>query len=91
MSLQQGSNILLSVWGDDFRYGELEEWYQQYDNLILLFDYINKNSKRTKIRFGTLTEYFDALERNNKIKNITPATLSGDFFPYQCSAGDYWT
>ncbi|KAK6113041.1 Glycosyl hydrolases 38 N-terminal domain family protein [Brugia pahangi] len=91
MSLQQGSNIVLSVWGDDFRYAELEEWYQQYDNLILLFDYINKNSKRTKIRFGTLMEYFDALERSNKIKNIIPATLSGDFFPYQCSAGDYWT
>lgn len=53
MSLQQGSNILLSVWGDDFRYIELEEWYQQYDNLILLFDYINKNSKRTRIRLFT--------------------------------------
>ncbi|VBB33457.1 unnamed protein product [Acanthocheilonema viteae] len=91
MSLQQGSNILLSVWGDDFRYSELEEWYQQYDNLILLFDYINVNSKHTKIRFGTLTEYFDALERNNKAKNLAPATLSGDFFPYQCPSGDYWT
>uniref|UniRef100_A0A0R3S2J8 Glyco_hydro_38N domain-containing protein n=1 Tax=Elaeophora elaphi TaxID=1147741 RepID=A0A0R3S2J8_9BILA len=91
MSIQQGSNILLSVWGDDFRYNELEEWYQQYDNLILLFDYINVNSKHTKIRFGTLTEYFDALEQNNKAKNLIPATLTGDFFPYQCASGDYWT
>ncbi|KAM3727881.1 Alpha-mannosidase [Dirofilaria immitis] len=44
-----------------------------------------------KIRFGTLTEYFDALEGNNKAKNLSPATLSGDFFPYQCSVNDYWT
>uniref|UniRef100_A0A8R1XRC9 Alpha-mannosidase n=1 Tax=Onchocerca volvulus TaxID=6282 RepID=A0A8R1XRC9_ONCVO len=91
MSLMQGNNIILSVWGDDFRYVELEEWYQQHNNLILLFDYINKNSKRTRIRFGTLTEYFDALERSNKAKDLTLATLSGDFFPYQCALGDYWT
>ncbi|OZC05662.1 hypothetical protein X798_07365 [Onchocerca flexuosa] len=50
MSLIQGNNIILSVWGDDFRYIELEEWHQQHDNLILLFDYINKNSKSTRIR-----------------------------------------
>uniref|UniRef100_A0A915PTA9 mannosyl-oligosaccharide 1,3-1,6-alpha-mannosidase n=1 Tax=Setaria digitata TaxID=48799 RepID=A0A915PTA9_9BILA len=91
MALEQGTNTLLSVWGDDFRYSKLEEWYQQYDNLILLFDYINKYSKSTKIRFGTLSEYFNALEQKNKARNLSPATLSGDFFPYQGALSDYWT
>lgn len=58
MSIQQGGNILLSVWGDDFRYAELEEWYQQYDNLILLFDYINTNSKRTKIKLDVFISFY---------------------------------
>ncbi|VDN04076.1 unnamed protein product [Thelazia callipaeda] len=91
MSSDLQSNVLLSVWGDDFRYALLEEWHQQYDNLIVLFDYINKHSNRMRIRFGTLTEYFDALEKNSRREKLESATLSGDFFPYKCPSHDYWT
>lgn len=37
------------MWGDDFRYDMMEEWHQQYENLVYLFNYINAMNK-IKIR-----------------------------------------
>ncbi|VDD93743.1 unnamed protein product [Enterobius vermicularis] len=82
------SNTVFTVWGDDFRYDMIEEWHQQYDNLVLLFDQINSQN-RTEIRFGTFADYFKALEEFHKTNK--PATLTGDFFPYECSVRDLWT
>lgn len=41
MSKLYESNVLLVVWGDDFRYDMLQEWYQHYDNLMPLFEQLN--------------------------------------------------
>uniref|UniRef100_A0A0M3IT24 mannosyl-oligosaccharide 1,3-1,6-alpha-mannosidase n=1 Tax=Ascaris lumbricoides TaxID=6252 RepID=A0A0M3IT24_ASCLU len=84
------SNKLLIMWGDDFRYNMLEEWYQQYDNLSPIFDQIN-SWNRTHIRFGTFIDYFTALQQFNIDNAINAVTLTGDFFPYQCAIGDIWT
>uniref|UniRef100_A0A915C586 Alpha-mannosidase n=1 Tax=Parascaris univalens TaxID=6257 RepID=A0A915C586_PARUN len=84
------SNVLLVMWGDDFRYNMLEEWRQQYDNLSPIFDQIN-SWNRTRIRFGTFVDYFTALQQFNIDNAINAATLTGDFFPYQCALGDIWT
>lgn len=51
MSNLYESNALLVMWGDDFRYDMIEEWYQQYDNLMPLFDQINSGTS-TEIRSG---------------------------------------
>lgn len=44
-----------------------------------------------KFRFGTFTDYFDALEGFYNASGTQPATLSGDFFPYMCALNDLWT
>uniref|UniRef100_A0A183E2M6 Alpha-mann_mid domain-containing protein n=1 Tax=Gongylonema pulchrum TaxID=637853 RepID=A0A183E2M6_9BILA len=44
-----------------------------------------------KTKFGTFTDYFNALLQSNEQQNRSLATLSGDFFPYECSIYDYWT
>ncbi|VDN50968.1 unnamed protein product [Dracunculus medinensis] len=90
MSEMYKSKVLLVMWGDDFRYDMMEEWHQQYENLVYLFNYINAMNK-IKIRFGTFTEYFDALDKFNEENKIIPTVISGDFFPYLCAAHDYWT
>ncbi|VDM36957.1 unnamed protein product [Toxocara canis] len=84
------SNVVLVMWGDDFRYNSIEEWHQQYDNLAPIFDHINA-ANRTQIRFGTFVDYFTSLEKSNQEESSYPFTLSGDFFPYQCALGDLWT
>uniref|UniRef100_A0A0N5A8W6 mannosyl-oligosaccharide 1,3-1,6-alpha-mannosidase n=1 Tax=Syphacia muris TaxID=451379 RepID=A0A0N5A8W6_9BILA len=90
MSKLYESNVLLVVWGDDFRYDMLQEWYQHYDNLMPLFEQLNTEND-IEVRFGTFNDYFNALEKFYASKSLKPATVSGDFFPYQCALGDYWT
>ncbi|KAF1770741.1 hypothetical protein GCK72_002564 [Caenorhabditis remanei] len=73
------------------KFDMIEEWNQQHDNYLPVFDEINKGS-RVEIRFGTFTDYFDELEKwYSENKDSQPSTLSGDFFPYMCALGDYWT
>ncbi|NP_001362173.1 Alpha-mannosidase [Caenorhabditis elegans] len=91
MSEMYKAPVILMMHGDDFRFDMIEEWNQQHDNFIPVFDEINKGS-RVEIRFGTFTDYFNDLEKwysNNK--DSEPPTVSGDFFPYMCALGDYWT
>ncbi|CAI2318822.1 unnamed protein product [Caenorhabditis sp. 36 PRJEB53466] len=86
--------VILMMHGDDFRFDMLQEWYQHHDNFLPLFDEINKGN-RAEIRFGTFNDYFNELEKwhseNEKVEETRPPTLSGDFFPYMCALGDYWT
>uniref|UniRef100_A0A0N5C217 Alpha-mannosidase n=1 Tax=Strongyloides papillosus TaxID=174720 RepID=A0A0N5C217_STREA len=86
-------NVLLIPLGDDFRYENKEEISIQYDNYKKLFDYINSpegfKEFNMKIRFGTLKDYFDAV--NRKFEEEKPATLSGDFFTYADHDDHYWS
>ncbi|CAD6190966.1 unnamed protein product [Caenorhabditis auriculariae] len=90
MSKMYEAPVLLMMHGDDFRFDMIEEWHQHHDNFLPLFEEINKGD-RAEISFGTFTDYFNALESYYKTEEFKPPTLSGDFFPYQCALGDYWT
>ncbi|CAJ0597017.1 unnamed protein product [Cylicocyclus nassatus] len=90
MALMYETNVLLMVHGDDFRYNMIQEWHQQHDNLLPLFEEINKGNL-AEIRFGTFSDYFKELEKWYKENGKQPVTLSGDFFPYKCFLGDVWT
>lgn len=90
------NNVLLIPLGDDFRYDKAEEWDQQHDNYQQLFNYINKKTElNAEIRFGTLSDYFDALRgRANKTGSSFLSgfpVLSGDFFPYADRDDHYWS
>uniref|UniRef100_A0A0K0D717 Glyco_hydro_38N domain-containing protein n=1 Tax=Angiostrongylus cantonensis TaxID=6313 RepID=A0A0K0D717_ANGCA len=82
MSQMYDSNVILMMLGDDFRFDMIEEWHQHYNNFLPLFEEIN-NQHHAKIRFGTLSDYFNALERWYGKHKRQPFTLSGDFFPYK--------
>nr|CAD2188123.1 unnamed protein product [Meloidogyne enterolobii] len=59
-----GFNTILVPLGDDFRYDIEREWREQYTNYKKLFDYINSKSEwNINARFGTLSDYFEVLER----------------------------
>lgn len=90
------NNVVLAPLGDDFRYDGEQEWDQQYRNYQLLFDYINSNNDlNAEVKFGTLTDYFDALrERAGGNVDGPPSgypALSGDFFSYADRDDHYWT
>ncbi|CAB3396957.1 unnamed protein product [Caenorhabditis bovis] len=90
MSEMYEAPVLLMMLGDDFRYDMIEEWHQQHDNFLPLFDEINKGNE-VKISFGTFNDYFNELESYYNQTETQPPTLSGDFFPYMCALRDYWT
>ncbi|CAO4361909.1 unnamed protein product [Caenorhabditis nigoni] len=91
MSEMYKAPVILMMHGDDFRFDMIEEWHQQHDNFLPVFDQINKGD-RVEIRFGTFTDYFNDLEKwYSDNEDRQPASLSGDFFPYMCALGDYWT
>ena len=88
-------NVVLVPLGDDFRFDFLGEWDQQYKNYMKLFDHMNSNNKNVHVRFGTLQDYFDEVQKvvvatgKNSFEYF-PA-LSGDFFPYTDHSDEYWT
>uniref|UniRef100_A0A183C212 B box-type domain-containing protein n=1 Tax=Globodera pallida TaxID=36090 RepID=A0A183C212_GLOPA len=59
-----GHNTILVPLGDDFRFDQDSEWNNQYSNYKMLFEFMNaKKEWNINARFGTLGDYFDALER----------------------------
>uniref|UniRef100_A0A2C9K725 Alpha-mannosidase n=1 Tax=Biomphalaria glabrata TaxID=6526 RepID=A0A2C9K725_BIOGL len=86
------SNILLVPHGDDFRYSSQSEWTEQFGNLGKLMDYMNKNKDMNiQIQYGTLSDYFQAVEIESQKNRISFPSLAGDFFPYNDRDDQYWT
>ncbi|KAH9519609.1 Alpha-mannosidase 2, partial [Bulinus truncatus] len=87
------SNILLVPHGDDFRYSSDSEWSEQFGNLGKLMDFMNKDKDMNiQIQYGTLSDYFKALENESKPgKEISFPSFTGDFFPYNDRDDQYWT
>ncbi|KAH8857885.1 Alpha-mannosidase 2 [Schistosoma japonicum] len=95
-TLYNNNGLVLIPLGDDFRYQTTHEWNIQLDNYNKLIEYINsKASYRMKIRFSTLSNYFQVLnERINKMNSTLFASfpsLSGDFLTYADRQHDYWS
>ena len=91
-------NVALVLLGDDFRYNFEIEWQQQYTNYNYLMNYINSNGDKfdnTEVSFGTLNDYFEAVNERMPIEQKNYPSLQGDFMPYADiyvnSEPNYWT
>ena len=91
-------NVALVLLGDDFRYNFDIEWQQQYNNYNLLMNHVNSNGDKFRnahIQFGTLQDYFEAVNQRQPIKTGNYPSLFGDFMPYADvyvnSIPNYWT
>lgn len=82
-------NLVLVPLGDDFRYTDMREAHDQFENYERLMSHINANTQKfnAHVRFGTLDDYFTAL----KAKNRNLDTLTGDFFTYADRQDHYWS
>ncbi len=85
--------VVLILLGDDFRFTEKEEWAQQHDNYVPLFEYMNSRPDwNIEAKFGTFSQYFEALaERTKNIETQAFPVITGDFFPYNDFVDHYWT
>jgi alpha-mannosidase II len=85
-------NVLLVPLGDDFKYKSLDMTRKIFDNYQMLFDYINSDpSLDTSIRFGTLSDYFKALHKQQQSSALSYPSYHGDFFTYNDRDNDYWS
>ncbi|CAJ0939244.1 unnamed protein product, partial [Mesorhabditis belari] len=86
------TNVLLVPLGDDFRYQDDFEWNHQHDNYKKLFEFMNQKTEwNVHARFGTLSDYFDALDETLKTESEKLPVLSGDFFTYADRDDHYWS
>uniref|UniRef100_A0A3B4WKE3 Alpha-mannosidase n=1 Tax=Seriola lalandi dorsalis TaxID=1841481 RepID=A0A3B4WKE3_SERLL len=84
------SPVLLVPLGDDFRFVDSSEWDAQFSNYQRLFDFYQDHPE-LHVRFGTLSDYFDALQRRLSATATSLPTLRGDFFTYADRDDHYWS
>jgi len=82
------SRVVIIPLGDDFRYQDSQEAETQYTNFQKIFDYLNRNVPGVRAQFGTLSNYFEAV--NATIATPIPI-LKGSFFTYADRNEDYWS
>ncbi|XP_040842072.1 alpha-mannosidase 2 isoform X1 [Ochotona curzoniae] len=90
------TKVLLVPLGDDFRFSEYAEWDAQLKNYEQLFKFMNSQPKfNIKIQFGTVSDYFDALDKAAAAESSNGQSLfpvvSGDFFTYADRDDHYWS
>nr|XP_051709547.1 alpha-mannosidase 2 isoform X1 [Oryctolagus cuniculus] len=90
------TKVLLVPLGDDFRFCEYTEWDVQFKNYGQLFKFMNSQPQfKVKIQFGTLSDYFDALDKADTTESKNGQSLfpvvSGDFFTYADRDDHYWS
>ncbi|KFO29859.1 alpha-mannosidase 2 [Fukomys damarensis] len=90
------TKVVLAPLGDDFRYSEYSEWDLQFRNYEQLFNYMNSQTQfNVKIQFGTLSDYFDALDKADAAERRHGQSMfpvvSGDFFTYADRDDHYWS
>ena len=85
-------NIVLVPLGDDFRWQDMGEANDQFNNYKMLMDYMNSRSDwHVHASFGTLSDYFELLKAQSEAKGRTWPTLTGDFFTYADRQDHYWS
>ena len=85
-------NVLLVPLGDDFRYTDMGEARDQFENYEKLMDYMNRRTEwNVEVKFGTLRDYFELVAQNNHKHQIKVETFSGDFFTYADRNDNYWS
>ncbi len=85
-------NVLLIPLGEDFRYETKAETHDQFENYERLMQYMNLNKEmNVQIKFGTVGDYFDLVNKKNAEKGLKPKSLSGDFFTYADQMDHYWS
>ena len=85
-------NIVLIPLGDDFRYTDMQEAHDQFENYEKIIQHINSNEHyNAHIQFGTLKDYFTLLADLNKKNNKKIETFTGDFFTYADRQDHYWS
>ncbi|XP_063745968.1 alpha-mannosidase 2 [Eleginops maclovinus] len=86
------SPVLFVPLGDDFRFVESSEWDAQFRNYQKLFDFFQTRPElHVKARFGTLSDYFEALQRRLVARGTALPTVRGDFFTYADRDDHYWS
>lgn len=76
-------NVVLFPLGNDFTYKSVQEAQVQFENYERLMNYMNYNDEyNVNIRFGTLRDYFELMNKNFENAGKKMKTFSGDFFTY---------
>ena len=85
-------NVVLYPMGGDFCWSSEQEINSQFRNTGMLMDYMNSAADmHVDIQYGTLKEYFVAVQDDSKHIENAPPIYQGDFFPYADLLNEYWS